>query len=276
MGRWRWAAVCLAMALLAGCGSASVGALTPRGGQLAQALRAWSAFPVGASPRPLVLVGPLVSDPRGAFPDGSTKLAYVEGAVIAPRSFPSRPTTAAGYGLITARQAFGMFESVAGKGPPAPVRLHISAVRLGVGEFRTDRGLRRLPAWRFWFREIRNPAAVLAVGPASIFSPARFPGVRPAVADYARLGPGGRTLSVYFVGEGAGQGPCTAGYSLTVAESSTAVAVAVHEHAHDSTAICPLVGYPRHVTTSLSVPLGARVVVDAYSRTAVPVSGPAG
>lgn len=274
--RWRWVAVMVTAAVLAGCGNATFDVPTQQGGRLGRALRAWSGFPVSASPRPLVLVGPPVANPRGGFPDGATKLAYIEGAVAAPVSLPSGPATGAGYPLISARQAFSVFKSVAGKGPPATARLHISAVRVGVGLFGTDRGLLRLPAWLFWFREFRAPAAVLAVALARIFSPPNHPADRPPFVDDARLGPGGRILTVDFVGMPSGTGPCTADYRLIVAESRTAVAVAVREHPHGTGEICALAGYGRHATTVLHVRLGARVVVDAVSRTAVAVTQAAG
>jgi hypothetical protein len=46
----------------------------------------------------------------------------------------------------------------------------------------------------------------------------------------------------------------------------------VREHNHGTNVACSAVGYPRHVTTVLSAPLGARVVVDAASRAAVATS----
>ena len=85
----------VAAVLLAGCGSVGSGSPAPQTGQagrqLEQALRPWSAFPVSASPRPLVLTGPGIAGPRSGFPDGPAKLAYLEGAITAPAVLPPGP-----------------------------------------------------------------------------------------------------------------------------------------------------------------------------------------
>ncbi|HZU71643.1 MAG TPA: hypothetical protein VE990_02615 [Acidimicrobiales bacterium] len=89
----------------------------------------------------------------------------------------------------------------------------------------------------------------------------------------------GRTLTVGFVGVAAGSGPCTADYSVTAETSRTAVAVSVHGHPHDkggsgtAALTCNLVGYHREATRLLDAALGARVLVDAASGSAVPVTG---
>jgi hypothetical protein len=298
-GRWRRAVVVVAVgvaaALLAACGSARAAPAAPQTGQqlhpaapvapqtgrqLRQALRDWSGFPVSASPRPLVLVASRVADPSSGFPDGAAKLAYIEAAINVPAGLPAGPATAAGFPLISASAAFRVLRSNAAKGPPAPIRLTVTTVRLGTGVFPTDRGLRQLPAWLFAFRGIQDPAAVLAVAPSRIFSP---PGRRGSGSPFtsARLGPDGRTLTVEFTGAPAGTGPCTADYLLQQAASPAAVAVAVREQAHRAAAAsgnagCGLAGYRRQVTTVLSVPLGARVVIDAASGAAVAVAAPGG
>jgi hypothetical protein len=263
----------VAVALLAGCGHAGTGApRTQPGQQLRRALRVWAGFPAGASPRPLVITGQRVTDPPRGFPSGDAKLAYLERAVEIPATLPSGVPAAAGFPLISAREAARVFTSTAAKGPPVATRLTVTAVRLGSGVFQTDRGPRRLPAWLLRFTGIQGPAAVLAVAPARIFSPARLPAGRPPFVNGARLGPDGRTLTVEFTGAQSGTGPCTAGYRLQLAESSTAVAVAVRGQAHGGDVPCSAVGYPRQATAVLSAPLGGRVVVDAVSGAAVAVT----
>jgi hypothetical protein len=59
-------------------------AARPGGQELRRALAAWSRFPAGASPRPLVLAGPDVTAPPAGFPSGADKLAYEDGAIISP------------------------------------------------------------------------------------------------------------------------------------------------------------------------------------------------
>jgi hypothetical protein len=267
------AAGALAVGLLAGCGSTGVTGSRPARQELSRALRPWSGFPVSASPRPLVLVGPDIADPPAGFPDGAAKLAYLERAVRFPARLPPGPAVADGFEVIGARQAVVAFRSGAATGPPTGSRLRVTTVRPGTGVFLTDRGPRRLPAWLFSFAGVRGPAAVLAVAPAQIFAPPIPAGGQPSFVDWALLGPRGRFLTVRFTGAPPGHGPCTADYSVQVASSVTAVAIAVAEHPHGSGNVaCPAVGYRRQVTTVLPAPLGARVVVDALSRAAVAVT----
>ena len=236
-----------------------------------QALRDWSTFPANATPRPLVLTGPPVADPASGFPSGDAKLAYLEGALNLPAALPSGPAAAAGFPLITAREAARVLRSAAAKGPPVTSRLTVTGVRLGTAVFNTDRGARQLPAWLFGLAGVRDPVGVLAVANSRIF----VPRVRPANGNpfvaAARLGRDGRTLTVQFVGAPSGTGPCSARYRATQVASRAAVAVAVHEHAHGGTVACAAVGHPRRVTVALAAPLGGRVLVDAASGVAVAV-----
>lgn len=268
---WHVLAAAVAVALLAGCADRAPSVPGHGAGRLRQVLRAWSAFPANATPRPLVLTGPAVADPVSGFPSGEAKLAYLEGAFRMPAALPSGPAAAAGFQLITAREAAGVLKSIAGKGPPVTTRLTVTGVRLGTAVFDTDRGPRQLPAWLFGLAGVRDPAGVLAIARSRIFTPRGRPANgRPFVAD-ARLGRGGRTLTVQFYGAPSGTGPCSASYTLNRAFSPTAVAVAVQEHKRDGTALCTAVGYPRRVTVVLPAPLGGRVLVDAASGVAVTV-----
>jgi hypothetical protein len=190
----------LPTALLAGCGSTVAAASRPTGQQLRRALAAWSKFPVSVSPRPLVLAGPDITGPLPGFPSGATKLAYLQGAITFPANMPHGRASAGGFRVITARQAAALFRPGAVKGPPPGTRLRVTTVRLGAGMFVTDRGVRRLPAWRFGFTAIRGPAAVLAVAPTQLFTPPVRPGGRPPLVDWAYLGTGGRALTVRFTG----------------------------------------------------------------------------
>ena len=266
------AAVAVAVVLASCTGPVPPGP-RPSGQELRRALAAWSRFPASASPRPLVLAGPDVTGPPAGFPSGADKLAYEDGALAFPSAMPHGPASAEGFRVITAGQAAALFRPRAVTGPPAPTRLRVTTVRLGAAMFMTDRGLRRLPAWLFGFAAIRGTAAVLAVVPAQIFpllAPANGP---PPLVNWAFSRTGGRALTVRFTGAPAGHGPCTASYSVQAAESATAVAVAVIGHSHGSGSMaCSAVGYSREVTTRLTEPLGARVVVDVVSRAAVPVT----
>jgi hypothetical protein len=261
----------LAVAVLAGCASSAASAPGSGAGRMGQALRDWSAFPANATPRPLVLTAPPVADPASGFPSGNAKLAYLEGAINMPAALPSGPAAAAGFPLITAREATRVLRSVAAKGPPVTSRLTVTGVRLGTAAFSTDRGTRQLPAWLFGLAGVRDPVGVLAVAPSRIFAPRAGPASGNPFVASARLGRDGRTLTVRFTGAPSGTGPCSASYSATQAASGTAVAVAVKEHERDPTAVCASVGYPRQVAVVLPAPLGGRVLVDAASGVAVAV-----
>ena len=259
--------------VLASCTGPVAAGPRPGGQELRRALAAWSRFPASASPRPLVLAGPDVSVPPAGFPSGADKLAYEDGAISFPSAMPHGPASAGGFRVITAGQAAALFRPRAVTGPPAPTRLRVTTVRLGAAMFMTDRGLRRLPAWLFGFAAIRGTAAVLAVAPAQIFPLPASANGQPPLVNWAFSRTGGRALTVRFTGAPAGHGPCTASYSVQAAESATAVAVAVIGHPHGSGSMaCSAVGYSREVTTRLTEPLGARVVVDVVSRAAVPVT----
>ena len=269
---WRALAVAAAVALLAGCAQGPATGPGRGAGRLRHVLRDWSAFPANATPRPLVLTGPPVADPASGFPNGAAKLAYLEGAFDLPAALPSGPAAVPGFPLITAKKAAGVLRSVAAKGPPVTSRLTVTGVRLGTAVFDTDRGPRQLPAWLFGLAGVRDPAGVLAVAASRIFVPPGHPANGRPFVDDAWLGRDGRTLTVRFFGAPSGTGPCSASYTLDRAFSSAAVAVAVQEHKRDGTALCAAVGYPRRVTVALPAPLGGRVLVDAASGVAIPVT----
>jgi hypothetical protein len=263
----------LATALLAGCAAGLASEPpAPPGQRVQQVLGAWSAFPASASARPLILAGPRVADPRSGFPTGAAKLAYLEGDFDLPAALPSGPAAAAGFPLITSRAAAAVLRSAAAKGPPTASRLTVTSVRLGTGLFATDRGFRALPAWLFGFAGVPDPAAVLAVAPSRIFAPPAGPASSASPDMSARLGADQRTLTIRLAGVAPGAGPCTASYSVRQAASPAAVAVAVHEHAHGGVVACASVGYLRQVKVVLPAPLGGRVLVDAASGAAIPVT----
>jgi hypothetical protein len=241
--------------------------------RLRRALRMWSGFPIKASPRPLILLEGQVDSPDG-FPDVATKIAFGDGAITAPATYPPGPATADGFPLISARGAFAFFRSTAGQGPPATVDLDVTSVHLGTAVFETDRSYRLLPAWLFAFGAVQDPGAVLAVAPKAIFSPPGLAANGPVADLGARLSADGRTLTVTFGGAPWGKGPCDLEYSLATAASKTGVALALQAHqAHrDPNAVCALNETLDHIVTVLSAPLGNRVVIDADNGAPVPVT----
>ena len=132
----------VAVMLLAACGAAGSSSPSHHAQQqLSKSLMPWSAFPVNARLRPLVFVGPLVVDPSSGFRNGADKIAYIEGAIVAPGTFPPGPTESAGYPIISAKVAFGIFKSRTVRGLVANHHLSVIAVRFGIVVFQTTVGL---------------------------------------------------------------------------------------------------------------------------------------
>ena len=243
------------------------------------ALAAWSHFPVNASPRLLILIdGDNVNAPALGFPSDDTKAAYDDGDMTAPSRFLTGPRSAAGFLLVSSQSAFNTLKGAAISGPPATTALVVTSVMLGTSVFRTDRGQRTLPAWLFSFQGVQYPAQVLAVAPTRIFSPRRvtLPDATPESSlpvGSATLGADRRTLTVEVAGAPKGSGPCDATYSLRTGASQKAVAVAISQVVHYKSGVgCLLQASLIHLNTKLAKPLGNRVVVDAYSAAAVPVT----
>lgn len=231
------------------------------------ALGAWSAFPIEASPRPLVLLDDPVTAPRSGFVTTDAKEAFLSGAFVASIVLPTGPPSADGLPVISADQAL---EAMRAEGTPAsnapspPTPLTITGARFGSAPFRTDRGTMVLPAWLFTFRGVADPAAVLAVAPSSRFA-APAASLGRSTLD-ARLGADGRTATITFIGSRPGTGPCTASYTVDQLASATAIAIRVRATRNEiGGQPCIALGYPRRAVVRLTSPLGRRVLIDATS-----------
>lgn len=77
-------------------------------------------------------------------------------------------------------------------------------IALGQATFVTDRGRQRLPAWLFFVEGLRDPDAVLAVGPYVVPTSLRLQLPPWVVADteeeFARASHGGTAVTISFVG----------------------------------------------------------------------------
>jgi hypothetical protein len=229
---------------------------------LPPALQMWAAFPVHASPRPLVIIGGFAEGPRGVYNDGNVKLALVGAAFDRPAHFPGGPATANGYPIISAERAFELLHPQAGA--IAGVRLTVTETRFGKAAIETDRGTQTLPAWLFSFDRVDGPIAVLAVASEAQWSTSRLVAGQNRQPYWAgaSVGSDQRTLTVGFIGAQSDTGPCGVRYEVKLTESPTAVMVTRISHPNDSTAICILIGFPRSASAVLKAPLGARVLVD--------------
>lgn len=278
----RAALALLAVSIVAAsCSASSRGekAQTPDQGALETALHTWSGFPVAASPRPMILLGPHVIGPAGGFLSSDAKNAFDSGQITPPATWPASPPTADGFAIAGTEAAFKTFVTSVSSPGPSGTPLQTTAVKLGSGLFLTDRGYRRYPAWLFSLSGVQSPVAVLALKPSDLYSEHYV--TQPELMS-ASVGADGKSLRVRFVGGAVGPGPCGATYSLSVEESTHAVAVSVRSHPNPSPTTtasppavpiaCSAVGYPDSAAAELEAPLGARVVVDGRSKGALVVS----
>ncbi len=285
--------VCIGIGLLlAGCGSAQVTATSARQTGVAAALgpahvasaRAalalWSGFPVRANPRPIIPLGEgLVLAPASGFRTDAAKFAYLEGRFSHPpppplpgsvgnfSRFEEASATVAYHRLRAGRRQLGV------KTPP----LVITGARIGTATFLTDRGRTRLPAWKFSFKGVADPASVLAVATPEVFIPPRRlapPGPGSPGEVSATISPSGTAITLSFAGPPAGTAPCEANYQVSSMSSKHAVAFTITTVAAPIPPgqACPALAVVRTVVLQLARPLGARVLVSASDGGAVPVT----
>jgi hypothetical protein len=256
---------------------------------LSEALEAWADFPVKASPRPLVLTPPFglrVQEPD--FPTADIKeydnlnTAYEQGSIQPPPRLPDAPKTSDNYPILTGVQALQVLRTPSNTGAMLPVPpLQVTSIALGMSDFVTDRGRLLLPAWLFSFRDVANPAAVLAVAPPALYlhPPSDFQANGVTRAMSAEVSSSRNTITADFWGAPAGSGPCDANYSLEIATSATAVALEVIQAPQPSgsfnntpTVACTADATSRKATATLRNGIGNRVVVDAATRNPLAVT----
>jgi hypothetical protein len=212
------------------------------------AVERWDAFPVQRVPRPLVVRHTAYSD--GGFRSVAAKDAFRHGLVAAHVAVPE---------AVLAALAEADGPPPAGLGP-----LVITSARESEAEFWTDRGRRRLPAWRLECEHANGPVWVLAPElAAQTWSPGP-PAQRPPGSSHLRFSAVAsadeRTLRLSFIGGP----PAFADYPRAeVVESDRAVAIVPVE----KDLLAPgtpraAVGCLRVVDANLARPLGARVLVD--------------
>jgi hypothetical protein len=264
--RSRWLApVLAAAAVIAVFASIAIHDFSHRGTGFGGSLGLWADFPVNASPRPLVLTGPDILDPRDGFPTGDAKLAYTDGEFDLKTTLPTGPSTVDGQPVVTAAQALAELRSLGGGKHPERNPLQITEVTFGNGTFSTDRGTRSLPAWIFHFTNVVNPALVLAIPPTDRWPLADMPKNNGSY-DSVSISRDGSQITLTFIGAEAGTGPCQAEYTADFAESATAVSISPPRelpHPGQDPGHCDLAGYTREVTLALRSPLGNRVVVNS-------------
>jgi hypothetical protein len=221
------------------------------------AVARWDAFPAERLPRPLVLVGQRAFVEQG-FATGEAKLAYLEGRVES--AVPLRAAVLAAF-----IQELGTGRS-ARAGPPLVIT---DAVR-GETEFVTDRGRRRLPAWRLTAIDALGPIWVLdrELAPGE-WQPADPPAIpRPALqaprfdpGTHVVVGPSDATLTLHFTGAL----PEFERYpEAEIIDSPKAVAIVPKAEDIGPPGARILPGYGHQVTVQLASPIGPRVFVDLH------------
>jgi hypothetical protein len=143
--------------------------------------------------------------------------------------------------------------------------LVIDGSRFGVFDFETDRGTAQISAWLFTASGAMGEVAFPALADSALWNGGIVNGY---TGGGSTVSADGYKITFMFYGAPSSTGPCGADYSSAVAESPTAVAVAVQAFPHASPGdliACPAIAQERSVTVILASPLGGRVLVDSSS-----------
>jgi hypothetical protein len=263
----------VAAVLTVACGNPS-GRGTPVVSPPAAALIQWQGFPADQHPRPIVWIGN--SSPNGFSTDGGKIAAMCSKFALAsalPKRLPSQATatwadgTKVTYlGISAAKALAAMSRPVPGMAPSdcgSVNPLVINSARLGTFDFDTDRGKSTMTAWLFSAMGADGEFAYPALAPAAFWNGGL---VASSSGTGASLGADGRSLTYRFWGVPESAGPCGAAYRGVLAESTTAVAIAIQMIPNakaDSPVACDAMAQERSINVPLASPLGGRVVVDA-------------
>jgi hypothetical protein len=211
-----------------------------RGAQARRGLQAWAGFPADCQPRPLILLSSAVQP--GGFPNVQTKLAFEHGLIEAAPGFPA----------LLSQALRG--QPRAWEGSP----LLLTSATPGEREFVTDRGRKTLPAWCVRAQDVPEPIWIL--DPAASAQSWQPPGheFHGWHRGAAVLGTDGRTLTLSFMGSPKNY---TSYPGVRVLESGNAVAV-IPVSKELATGPRQAVAHTRQVETTLTGPLGNRVLLD--------------
>jgi hypothetical protein len=214
----------------------------------------WKSFPVGQTPRPIVLIDELPT--MAGFSTGDAKIAALSRNYTLETPLP----TDSGPGLVSAKLAYeGLTRN---RRPDRSPPLSISKVELGTAQFNTDRGRASLPAWLFHARDSLGPIAWPADEPAKFW---RLGEVRPAVTtNVAKMN--GTKLTVMLP---APRPPCPGDAPVhnepTVLDAATTVMIGVRTEGTPGTGNCVQDASLRMASydITLPTPLGDRVLLGA-------------
>jgi len=220
-------------------------------------------LPANANPRPLILFDDTVEFiPQAGFLNDDRKIAWTcnrlvlaGGLSLAAQGMPGEIGAATAYGELMASRAARAGPTTSQCASEAP--FVITEVRHSRAGFMTDRGTQLLPAWLFDVPEVGA-----YIGQTALPSGSWWGGRLATEGAGALVSDDGRTLRIGV--SNPGSQPCQATYTTAVAESATAVAVAVKGYPNPVPAGegCDLVARVGYVSVTLAAPLGGRVVVD--------------
>jgi hypothetical protein len=241
-----------------------------------EALAAWDGFPANQVPRPILMFWSSFS-PAGGFAGDNEKIAGMCGKFVLtaplPQQVPSQAVatwtdgTAATYAALSASDAFSAMTNVATRMPgPECVSvqaLPITAARFGPAQFKTDRGPATVSSWLFTATGVAGEMAYPALPRSAYWD---FGTDKRSWDQGATVSDESRVLKFTFSGAPDNSGPCGADYTGAVAESPSAVAIAVLAIPHSAPGApiaCTAIAAMRSVTVVLAAPLGGRVVLNA-------------
>lgn len=240
------------------------------------ALVAWDSFPATHVPRPIIALWE-IRPTGGGYTANDGKIAGFCNKFLLSAVLPAQVQaqamatwangTSATYPSISAADAFfamshaptEMQSQDCARVPP----LNVTGVRFGTAQITTDRGAASVSAWLFESPGVMGDVPYPAL-PRSAFWNSSLTNL--SLDESANVSPDGRAVTFHFAGAPPTAGPCGAEYSGALAESSSAVAVAVLAIPHESSGgpvACTAIAAFRSVTVSLATPLGGRVVLNA-------------
>lgn len=141
----------------------------------------------------------------------------------------------------------------------------------------TTAGPAAIPVWSFAVTGSKVRVTVVAV-PSSLLVRPVLPGATPFTKEWDpsvtahKLSDG--SLSIAFIGDAVGTGPCTADYSAHLVETAHTIAVIIDQtdgNASGKDVSCAAVGYKRTVQVRPASGLGGRPVIDGHTGRALPL-----
>jgi hypothetical protein len=232
--------------------------------KMSEALEQWKDFPAEGGKRPLVVLQGIAG---GGWRTSQAKSAYMSGGWRIPSHLPETPDRVDGYPVISAREALKVLRAEDADGRRQPPTLQITEVRMSsIPDAVTDRGPRRLPAWRVTFREGTEPLFIPAVAAPVRFADGTAGGWN---GDLAVGDTEATTLMLRHLGAQGGAGRCGAHYRVEIEESPAAVAYRVVRDTRpagaepNDAATCAgkAMLFAHETPIELAAPLGGRVLV---------------